>query len=75
MATVAMVQGYGLTECCSTACIPDGEDLSTGRVGPPLQVAQIMFIVVSINSPRCLSKPKEALNLQSITSTQQKTVV
>ena len=33
-----MLQGYGLTECCSTACIPDGEDLSTGRVGPPLQV-------------------------------------
>ena len=33
-----MMQGYGLTECCSTACIPDGEDMSTGRVGPPLQV-------------------------------------
>ena len=56
MTTVAMVQGYGLTECCSTACIPDGEDLSTGRVGPPLQVAQNMSIVLSINSRRCLSK-------------------
>ena len=63
MTTVAMVQGYGLTECCSTACIPDGEDLSTGRVGPPLQVAQNMSIVVSITSPRCLSKPKEVLKL------------
>ena len=40
-----MMQGYGLTECCSTACIPDGEDLSTGRVGPPLQVPRNINIM------------------------------
>ena len=34
---LTLLQGYGLTETCATACIPDGHDLSTGRVGPPLQ--------------------------------------
>ena len=34
---VTLLQGYGLTETCATACIPDVHDLSTGTVGPPLQ--------------------------------------
>ena len=53
MTTVRMMmQGYGLTECCSTACIPDGEDLSTGRVGPPLQVTRnINNFLLSKQSP------------------------
>ena len=47
-----MLQGYGLTECCSTACIPDGEDMSTGRVGPPLQVARnINMSIQNLNLP------------------------
>ena len=53
MTTVTiMLQGYGLTECCSTACIPDGEDMSTGRVGPPLQVTRnIKNFLLSKQSP------------------------
>ena len=53
MTTVRMMmQGYGLTECCSTACIPDGEDMSTGRVGPPLQVTQnINISIQNLNLP------------------------
>ena len=34
---ITLLQGYGLTETAATACIPDGSDLSTGRVGAPLQ--------------------------------------
>ena len=53
MTTVTtMLQGYGLTECCSTACIPDGEDMSTGRVGPPLQVTRnINMSIQNLNLP------------------------
>ena len=53
MTTVTtMLQGYGLTECCSTACIPDGEDLSTGRVGPPLQVTRNINNNMSIQNQK-----------------------
>jgi len=38
---ITLLQGYGLTETCATACIPDAADLSTGRVGPPLQEVDI----------------------------------
>lgn len=45
-------QGYGLTETCATACVPDGHDLSTGRVGPPLQQVHIhalnVFTLISL---------------------------
>ena len=34
---IQLLQGYGLTETCACACVPDVHDLSTGRVGPPLQ--------------------------------------
>jgi len=41
---VTLLQGYGLTETCATACIPDSGDLSTGRVGPPLQEVDIRLV-------------------------------
>jgi len=33
---VPVMQGYGLTETCATACIADSIDLELGHVGPPL---------------------------------------
>lgn len=41
---ITLMQGYGLTETCATACIPDSADLSTGRVGPPLQEVDIRIV-------------------------------
>ena len=39
-----LLQGYGLTETCATACISDVDDLSTGGVGAPLQDVDIKLI-------------------------------
>jgi len=41
---IKLLQGYGLTETCATACIPDSGDLSTGTVGPPLQEVDIRLV-------------------------------
>jgi len=41
---ITLLQGYGLTETTATACIPDGWDLSTGRVGAPLQEVDIKLV-------------------------------
>ena len=41
---ICLLQGYGLTETAATACIPDGADISTGRVGAPLQVWRKWFV-------------------------------
>jgi len=41
---ITLLQGYGLTETCATACVPDGHDLSTGRVGPPLQQISLRLV-------------------------------
>jgi len=41
---LTLLQGYGLTETAATACIPDGSDLSTGRVGAPLQEVDIRLV-------------------------------
>jgi len=41
---LTLLQGYGLTETAATACIPDGGDLSTGRVGAPLQDVDIRLV-------------------------------
>jgi len=41
---ITLLQGYGLTETAATACIPDGSDLSTGRVGAPLQEVDIRLV-------------------------------
>lgn len=41
---IKLLQGYGLTETSATACIPDASDLSTGRVGPPLQEVDIRLV-------------------------------
>jgi len=41
---ITLLQGYGLTETCATACIPDGSDMSTGRVGAPLQEVDVRLI-------------------------------
>lgn len=48
---ITLLQGYGLTETCATASIPDGSDLSTGRVGPPLQDVGFLRMLKSL----CLS--------------------
>jgi len=41
---ITLLQGYGLTETCATATIPDQNDFSTGRVGPPLQEVDIKLV-------------------------------
>ena len=41
---ITLLQGYGLTETAATACIPDGSDLSTGRVGAPLQEVDMKLL-------------------------------
>ena len=41
---INLLQGYGLTETAATACIPDGSDLSTERVGGPLQEVDIRLV-------------------------------
>ena len=41
---ITLLQGYGLTETAATACIPDSSDLSTGRVGAPLQEVDIKLV-------------------------------
>ena len=53
---LTLLQGYGLTETCATASIPDGSDLSTGRVGPPLQDvgSLISHLKILEISPLCL---------------------
>jgi len=44
MLGIALLQGYGLTETCATACIPDAYDLSTGCVGGPPQGVDIKLV-------------------------------
>jgi len=41
---ITLLQGYGLTETAATSSIPDEDDLSTGRVGPPLQEVDIKLV-------------------------------
>ena len=41
---ITLLQGYGLTETAATACIPDGADLSTERVGAPLQEVDLKLV-------------------------------
>ncbi|KRZ13944.1 Long-chain-fatty-acid--CoA ligase 4, partial [Trichinella zimbabwensis] len=38
-----VLQGYGLTETAGGATLADADDLSTGRVGPPLSCSDIML--------------------------------
>ncbi len=42
--TCTVLQGYGLTETASTACISDPDDLSVGHVGPPLQGVELRLV-------------------------------
>ena len=39
-----LLQGYGLTETCATACISDPSDLTVGHVGPPLEGVDIKLV-------------------------------
>jgi len=41
---ITLLQGYGLTETAATSNIPDPSDMSTGRVGPPLQEVDIKLV-------------------------------
>eukprot|EP00095_Tigriopus_kingsejongensis_P000185 maker-scaffold41_size498431-snap-gene-0.11 protein:Tk00185 transcript:maker-scaffold41_size498431-snap-gene-0.11-mRNA-1 annotation:"Long-chain-fatty-acid--CoA ligase " len=42
--SLPLVGGYGLTETCACGTIMDSDELSTGRVGPPLQGVEIKLI-------------------------------
>lgn len=42
--SLPLVQGYGLTESCACGSIMDGNEISTGRTGPPLQGVRIRLI-------------------------------
>ncbi|TRY71515.1 hypothetical protein TCAL_00221 [Tigriopus californicus] len=42
--SLPLVGGYGLTETCACATIMDSDELSTGRVGPPLQGVELKLI-------------------------------
>merc|ERR1711936_558608 len=41
---ITLMQGYGLTETCATGCLPDGHDMSTGRVGAPPQDVDLKLV-------------------------------
>jgi len=42
--TTPLMQGYGLTETCSTGCIADPMDLTTGHVGPPVNGVTLKLV-------------------------------
>ena len=42
--SLPLVQGYGLTESCACGTIMDGDELTTGRGGPPLQGVEVKLI-------------------------------
>jgi long-chain acyl-CoA synthetase len=42
--TTPLLQGYGLTETTSTACISDPDDLTVGHVGPPLNGVSLKLV-------------------------------
>jgi len=44
MLGITLMQGYGLTETCATGCLPDGYDMSTGRVGAPPQDVDLRLV-------------------------------
>jgi len=44
MLGITLMQGYGLTETCATGCLPDGHDMSTGRVGAPPQDVDLRLV-------------------------------
>merc|ERR1712055_67158 len=44
MLGITLMQGYGLTETCATGCLPDGHDMSTGRVGAPPQDVDLKLV-------------------------------
>ena len=42
--SLPLIQGYGLTETCSVGTIMESDELTTGRVGPPMQGIEIKLI-------------------------------
>lgn len=55
---VPVMQGYGLTESCGCATLMDEFDLSTGRVGAPLQVCDIKLVNWEEGNYRITDKPR-----------------
>lgn len=51
------IQGYGLTESCGCATLMDEYDMSTGRVGAPLQVCDIKLVNWEEGNYRITDKP------------------
>ncbi|KAL3282329.1 hypothetical protein HHI36_005516 [Cryptolaemus montrouzieri] len=52
-----IIQGYGLTETCSSATVQDLDDLSFGRVGAPTTVCDIKLVNWEEGNYRVTDKP------------------
>ncbi|KAK3888793.1 hypothetical protein Pcinc_007177 [Petrolisthes cinctipes] len=55
---VPVMQGYGLTESCGCATLMDQYDLTTGRVGAPLQVCDVKLVNWEEGNYRITDKPR-----------------
>ncbi|XP_071541839.1 long-chain-fatty-acid--CoA ligase 4 isoform X1 [Panulirus ornatus] len=55
---VPVLQGYGLTESCGCATLMDEYDMSTSRVGAPLQVCDIKLVNWDEGNYRITDKPR-----------------
>ena len=54
---ISLSVGYGLTESTACATLMDDEDLSTGRVGAPLSVCDLMLVNWEEGNYRTTDKP------------------
>ncbi|KAK9869381.1 hypothetical protein WA026_003137 [Henosepilachna vigintioctopunctata] len=52
-----VIQGYGLTETCSSATVQNNDDLSFGRVGGPTTVSDIKLVNWEEGNYRVTDKP------------------
>nr|XP_045613680.1 long-chain-fatty-acid--CoA ligase 4-like isoform X1 [Procambarus clarkii] len=55
---VPVLQGYGLTESCGCATLMDQNDMSTGKVGAPLQICDVKLVDWEEGNYRITDKPK-----------------
>lgn len=54
---VKVIQGYGLTETTSSACVQDSYDNTFGRVGPPVTISDVKLVNWEEGNYRVTDKP------------------
>ena len=63
---VPVMQGYGLTETCATACIADSIDLELGHVGPPLMGVHLKVCTFNYGRQKKLQSPDDNRKLWKV---------